>query len=166
MCNATGIDVAGHPLMCTIAGCESKLRTLRTAAPHYPLLRTLLAGLYESICYHKFIASIDSALRIDKFASLALLCRFGDYRKLFSSDLTDKPSVAQKPNMPDIESELCIKHANVIVELEKKLADDPEFACCSCERLLQRKNVLTTNGHGRGWHVEVKQCLCLHTQPV
>ena len=29
----------------------------------------------------------------------------------------------------------------MIAELEKKLADDPEFACCSCERLLQRKNV-------------------------
>ena len=133
--------------MCTIAGCESKLRTLRTAAPHYPVLRTLLAGLYESIRYHKFIAGIDSALRTGKFASLALLCRFHDYRKLFSSDLTGEASVArpsvdiQKPNMLDIESEVCIKHANMIAELEKKLADDPEFACCSCERLLQRKNV-------------------------
>ena len=29
----------------------------------------------------------------------------------------------------------------MIAELEKKLADDPEFACCSCECLYQRKNV-------------------------
>ena len=29
----------------------------------------------------------------------------------------------------------------MIAELYKKLADDPDFACCSCERLLQRKNV-------------------------
>ena len=43
--------------------------------------------------------------------------------------------------MPDIESELCIKHVNMIAELDKKLADDQEFACCSCERLLKRKNV-------------------------
>ena len=110
-CMTTGIDLAGHPLMCTIAGCESKLTTLRAAAPHYPVLRTLLAGLYESIRYHKFIASIDSALRTGQFVSLALLCRFDDYRKLFSSDLTGEASVAlpsvdiQKPNMPDIESE-------------------------------------------------------------
>ena len=109
MCKATGIDLAGHPLMFTIAGCESKLRTLRAAAPHYPVLQTLLAGLYESIRYHKFIASIDSALRTGKFVSLALLCRFRDYMKLFSSDLTDKASVArpsvdiQRPNMPDTE---------------------------------------------------------------
>ena len=146
-CKATGVDLAGHPLMCTIAGCESKLRTLRAAAPHYPVLRTLLAGLYESIRYHKFIAGIDSALRTGKFVSLALLCHFRDYRKLFSSDLSGEASFArpsvdiQKPNMPDIESELCIKYANMVAELEKKLADNPEFASCSCERLLQRKNV-------------------------
>ena len=29
----------------------------------------------------------------------------------------------------------------MIAELDKKLGDDPEFACCSCERLLQRKSV-------------------------
>ena len=40
--------------------------------------------------------------------------------------------------MPDIESVL---HAEMIAELQKKLADDPEFACCSCERLHQRKIV-------------------------
>ena len=123
-CKATGIDLAGHPLMCAIAGCESKLRTLRAAAPHYPVLRTLLAGLYESIRYHKFIASIDSALRTGKFA---LMCRFCDYRKLFSSDLTGEASVArpsvdiQKPNMPDVESELRIKHAYMIEERKHSL---------------------------------------------
>ena len=52
MCKATGIDLAGHPLMCTIAGCESKLRTLRAAAPYYPVLRTLLAG-----CTRAFITT-------------------------------------------------------------------------------------------------------------
>ena len=36
-CKATGINLAGHPLICTIAGRESKLRTLRAAAPHYPV---------------------------------------------------------------------------------------------------------------------------------
>ena len=123
-CKVTGVDLASHPLMCTNAGCESKLSTLRAAAPHYPVLR---AGLYENIRYHKFIASIDSALRSGKFVSLAFLCCFCDYRKLFSSNLTDEASVArpsvdiQRPNMPDIESELCIKHPNMIVKLEKKI---------------------------------------------
>ena len=47
----------------------------------------------------------------------------------------------QKQKLPDIESELVVKHAGMIAELEKKLGDNPEFACCSCEQLLQRKSV-------------------------
>ena len=97
------------------------------------------------------IASIDSALKTGKFASLALWCGIKDYRKLFSSEhnsnstdtnCASKPTVdIQRPNLPDVESELQVKHAQMIAELEKKLADDPEFACCSCERLLQGKSV-------------------------
>ena len=70
-------------------------------------------------------------------------------KKLFSSENADRKSTVQpvvdiqKSNLPDIESELLLEHAEMIAELEKKLAEDPEFACCSCERLLQRKNVTT-----------------------
>ena len=144
-------DLAGHPLMCTITGCESKLRTLREAASHYPMLQSFLTTLYEAIRSHKMIASIDSALRTGKYASLALWCGIKDYRKLFSSEhnsnstgtnCASKPTVdIQMPNLPDVESVLQVKHAQMIAELEKKRADDPEFACCSCERLLQRKSV-------------------------
>ena len=75
-------------------------------------------------------------------------CGIKDYRQLFSSEhnsnstdtnCASKPTVdIQRPNLPDVESELQVKHAQMIA---KKLADDPEFACCSCERLLQRKSV-------------------------
>ena len=78
-CKATGRDLAGHPLTCTVAGCDSKLRTLRAAAPHSPVLRSFLTTLYEAIRYHKLIASIDSALRAGKFVSLALFCGIDDY---------------------------------------------------------------------------------------
>ena len=144
-------DLAGHPLMYTITGCESKLRTLREAAPHHPMLRSFLKTLYEAIRSHKMIASIDSALRTGKFASLALWYGIKDYRKLFSSEhnsnstdtnCASKPTVdIQRPNLPDVESEFQVKHAQMIAELEKKLANYPKFACCSCERLLQRKSV-------------------------
>ena len=130
-CKATGRDLAGHPLTCTVAGSNSKLRTLRAAAPHYPVLPR-----FEAIRYHKLSASIDSALRAGKFASLALFCGIDGYKYLFSSESrksTIQPVVdIKKSNLPDIESEL---HAEMISELEKKLADDPEVACCSCERL-------------------------------
>ena len=42
-CQLTGHELAGHPLTCTVSGCESKLRILRAASPHYPKLRRFLA---------------------------------------------------------------------------------------------------------------------------
>ena len=45
------------------------------------------------------------------------------------------------PGLPGLETRLQIEHAGLITELEKKVSDDPEHACCSCERLCQRKNV-------------------------
>ena len=39
----TTIDLQGHPLVCSNnGGCHSKMRILRSAATHYPVLRTLL----------------------------------------------------------------------------------------------------------------------------
>ena len=47
--------------------------------------------------------------------------------------------------MPDIESELCIKHANMIVELEKKLADDPEPAAVVNDYFRERMQLHLTS---------------------
>ena len=52
--------------MCTVAGCESKLRTLRAAAPHYLVLPTLLVCmqlLYTMCMCHLFL----EILSLDKF---------------------------------------------------------------------------------------------------
>ena len=110
--------------------------------------RECVSAVYEAIRYHKLIASINSSLRAGKFATLAAYCGFSDYTKLYSRDSTEKDCAPkpkldiQKQKLPDIESELLVKHAGMIAELEKKLGDDPEFASCSCERLLQRKSFL------------------------
>ena len=142
-CRITGRELAGHPLPCTIAGCQSKLRTLRAASPHYPMLRLFLILLYQTLRNHKFISSIDSALRSGSFESLALLCGYSRYQKLFSGTekVHDKLLEIQQPSLPDLESKLHVQHAEMIAELEAKLADDPEYPCCSCERLHQKKNV-------------------------
>ena len=55
--------------------------------------------------------------------------------------MQEKPLLLQEPKLPGLESELIIDNAEMISQLEKQLADDPEFACCSCERLHQRKKV-------------------------
>ena len=47
----------------------------------------------------------------------------------------------QQPNLPDLETDLYVEHAELIADIEKIFADDAEYPCCSCERLLQRKQV-------------------------
>ena len=56
-------------------------------------------------------------------------------------NVDDQPITLQQPKLPDLESDLHIEHAELIADVEKKLADDSEFPCCSCERLQQRKQV-------------------------
>ena len=148
-----GCKLRGHPPSCITSGCDSKLRILRAVSPHYPMLRRFLGLLYDAIRSHKIIYAIDRALKAGDFVSLArMLCGIANYKKLLgdststsdSSDLTnaaEKPLVLQQPKLPDLESELIIDNAEMILQLEKLLADDAEFACCSCERLHQRKNV-------------------------
>ena len=118
------------------------------------MLRRFLSLLYDTIRSHKIIDGIDRALKAGDFALLARLCGIANYKKMFgnasdststdSSDLTnatEKPIVLQQPKLPDLESELIIDNSEMILQLEKVLADDAKFACCSSERLHQRKNV-------------------------
>ena len=96
--------------------------------------------------------SIDTALCVGDFETLCCLCCISDYKKLFTASMSrsgcsaalnvdDQPIALQQPKLPDLESDLHIEHAELIADLEKKLADDAEFPCCSCEQLQQRKQV-------------------------
>ena len=151
-CQLTGHELAGHPLTCTVSGCESKLRTLRAASPHYPKLRRFLAALYESIRNHKHILSLDQALQSGDFEMLVKFCYADDYQKILSSatvmdtssnvsSIQNAPIGLQQLKLPDLEADLYLGYAEMIANVEKKLSDDAEFACCSCERLHQRKQV-------------------------
>ncbi len=42
---------------------------------------------------------------------------------------------------PNLQSQLLSTHAHLITQLEKEIDDFPDNACCSCERLHQRKSV-------------------------
>ena len=44
-----------------------------------------------------------------------------------------------------LETQLLIKHAQTISDLEKEINDDPVHACCSCDCLHQRKSVTKVN---------------------
>ena len=45
------------------------------------------------------------------------------------------------PSLGSIKHHLLISNADVIAEVQARWTDDPEFPCCSCERLHQRKQV-------------------------
>ena len=134
-------------------GCLSTLRMLRAAAPHSPRLRKLLQHVYEAIRLHRFINDIDVALCNGDFKPLCLLLGISNYAKFLgpSNESADHYSpessseaqavLYQEPNLPDVEAYLHVEYAGVISKLEKKMTDDPEFPCCSCERLMQRKQV-------------------------
>ena len=151
-CQLPGHELAGHPLTCTVSGCESKLRILRAASPHYPKLCRFLAALHESIRNHKHILSLDQALQSGDFEMLVKLCYDDDYQKILSSatvmdtssnvsGIQDAPIGLQQLKLPDLEADLYLGYAEMIANLEEKQSDDAEFACCSCERLHQRKQV-------------------------
>ena len=67
MCQLTGNELAGHPLTCTVSGCE---RILRAASPHSHKLRRFLAALNESIWNHNPILSLVQALQSSDFEML------------------------------------------------------------------------------------------------
>ena len=59
--------------------------------------------------------------------------------------IQDAPIGLQQLKLPDLEADLYLGYAEMKANLEKKLSDDAEFTCCSCERLHQRKQVTALN---------------------
>ncbi|KAL5488752.1 hypothetical protein EMCRGX_G017739 [Ephydatia muelleri] len=95
------------------------------------------------------ILAIDSALscrNIDELVPfLGLKAKFSD---LFSEDGVEHAVVSEdhsSSGLGCIERDLKVMHADLIAELQSKFSDDAEFACCSCERLCQRKQVSHVN---------------------
>ncbi len=81
------------------------------------------------------------------FHTLMEITRMDDFETLLSNDVessyeqcTDVVSADSVLRQPNLESQLEIINAQPITQLEK-IDDFPENACCSCERLHQRKAV-------------------------
>ena len=95
--------------------------------------------LYCAKKYHQHILDIDSALSAADFNLLATAAGISDFAELFESDVPqdDSQAVATfiQPGMPGLEAKLQVEHASIITQYEEELHDDPEYACCSCERL-------------------------------
>ena len=137
----------GHPLPCALGMCSSVLRTTRSAAVHYPRLRSFLAYFYRVRKHHQCISDIDTALSSGDFGQLMKLTDIKSCADLFGNDAAEHEDDAmRRPGLPNLETELLMKHTGVITMLEKQIRDDPEYACCSCERLHQRSSVTSLKG--------------------
>ena len=53
---------------------------------------------------------------------------------------------------PGLEAKLQVQHAPVITQFEQEVRDDPEYGCCSCERLHQRKAVTSMKLRTKSFH--------------
>ena len=102
--------------------CQSRLRVLRAAAPHFPQLRKLLYLLYEAIREHQLIDSIDVALDAGDFENLCELCGVSDYKYLITPeprggslvDDTEEPRSLQQPKLLDLESDLHVSSSRPV----------------------------------------------------
>ena len=92
-------------------GCQSKLRVLRAASTHFPVLR-------------HFLDKLETLLSND-----------------VDSSYEQSTDVISAIRQPSLETQPFITHAGQIVELEKEIDDFPEYVCCSCERLHQKKSL-------------------------
>ena len=73
----------GHPLPCTIGGCESLLRTIKSAAVHSPRLLTFLSLIYATMQHHREILDLDYALHSADFTQLMELTHIDSYDELW-----------------------------------------------------------------------------------
>ena len=151
----------GHPLPCATGTCGSLLRTVRGASVHYPQLRRILVLLCSARSYHRHINAIDVALSSVDYDQLKKVAGINHYEELCQSEC-DSYQENLAAGLPGLEPLLQLKQAPLITELEKELADDPEYACCCCERLLQRKNVTSMKQSASKFTTKVWQLLKQH----
>ena len=146
----SSVGLKGHPLVCSSSsgGCQSQLRVLRAAATHFPVLRQFLHDVHSAIRSHMCVFEIDKALCSGNFQRLMQITDVDKLDALLNNDLnssyeqsTDTECKDSALRQPNLETQLFITHAGLIAELEKEIDDFPEYICCSCERLHQRKSV-------------------------
>ena len=140
----------GHPLPCSIGLCQSKLRILRAASVHFPVLQTFLHNVYHAKKCHATVATIDSALEDANPKVLMEVLSIAEYEELIADEVNlsldeDKDKFAgsafSATGLPHLETQLEVAHESLIKEYKARLSCDPEYPCCSCERLLMKSNV-------------------------
>ena len=82
------VALKGHPLVCYVDGdCQSKLRILKAASTHYPLLRNFLLDVHSAISSHTCVSEIDKALCTGNFRKLMEITHMTKFEQLLTNDL-------------------------------------------------------------------------------
>ena len=142
------VEKMGHPLVCYNEGtaCTSKLRILRCASFHYPVLLRFLKSVHKALSLFSVVKQIDTALGIDDYAMLMCFTKTKGCTDLLSDEVetgyvqsqSGSGSIVSKHRQPNLEPQLMNEHAAIIERLEKLTEDFAEHVCVSCERLCQR----------------------------
>ena len=110
------------------------------------------------------IEAIDNELSLADYNSL--LSRI-DVHEDSLGDLFKKPDsydsnhsiLNQSDSLRNLQSLLQVQYAGVTHNWLKEMNDDPEFACCSCERLHKRSGVTQVKLDSDKWKTEMWQTL-------
>ena len=116
------------------------------------MLRKFLHQLPSARTSHSCIFDIDKALYAGQYSRLMEITQSTGFESLISNDVeasyeqcTDVEGGKSLLRQPTLEAQLLITHAELISQLENEVQDFPEHACCSCERLHQRKSLTRVN---------------------
>ncbi|KAL5499343.1 hypothetical protein EMCRGX_G010739 [Ephydatia muelleri] len=151
-------ELHGHPISCEMLSCACPLRAIRASSTHYPILRTFLWLVYSVRKSHLAVAHIDKALSSGNVEEVVHTLGFSDLSLVFSEDGSDNAVFVKDHSVPglgSIEHHLLISNADLIAEVQARWKDDPEFPCCSCERLHQRKQVSSVNFTHDKYHTDI-----------
>ena len=176
-------ELIDHPLPCYSDCSNSRLRILWAGAVHHPVLRTLLNNIYHARRSDSNIRKVESCLSEDCIHSLINNLELKDLSELLD-DEEESSSTIEVKSLSTSDSHLGLEFAEIIEQLHEKLKHDPDFTCCSCERLLVKKAVthfdISTNKFSSYTWMQLKNYLlekgpdvgkktlyvCTHCQPI
>ena len=104
------------------------------------------------------MAHIDKALSSGNVEEVIHTLGFADLSLVFSEDGSEHAVFVEDHSVPglgSIEHHLLISNADLIAEVQVRWKDDPEFPCCSCERLHQHKQVSSVNFTHDKYHTDI-----------
>ena len=108
------------------------------------MLCTFLRNVYDAIQFDNAVSVIDKALAEGDVDTLIKISRESDHNnekcnigEIFSSRSESDINLRD----PNLEVKLIKENINLIAEYQKEISDQNEHVCCSCRRLLRRKNV-------------------------